>query len=53
MTPTQYPDFRAKEAAHNRNIMRQFIPVIWKQAFIAPMAIKGDYETIGLRSDVL
>lgn len=50
MAPTQHPDFRNAEAINNCNILRQLIPVIWKQVFIAPMVQHGDYDTIGLQS---
>lgn len=46
-------DAKSEIARQNRNILRQLIPAVWKQAFIAPMAIKGDYERIGIKSRIL
>lgn len=42
------PRFNTEALDLAKAVLKQFIPAIWKQAFIAPMAIKGDYDQIGL-----
>lgn len=47
------PDFRYNEYIQATEILKALIPTVWKQVFIAPMAIHGSYEQIGLRSRTL
>lgn len=33
-----------------KGIFMHLIPAIWRQVFVAPMAMRGEYDTCGLRS---
>jgi hypothetical protein len=53
MTRFNNPDRNNAQAIQNKAIIRALIPQLWKQAFIAPMAMEGDYERIGIQSPLL
>lgn len=50
MTRFNNPDRNNAQAIQNKAIIRSLIPEVWKQAFIAPMAMEGDYDRIGIKS---
>lgn len=47
------PSFNTEVPELIQATLKQFIPAIWHQAFIAPMYIKGDYDQINVRSKTL
>ena len=53
MRTTHKPDFRNSEFIQATNVLKALIPTVWKQAFIAPMAVHGSFEQIGIRSQQL
>lgn len=44
------PNFQKNTTPVAVDILKEFIPAVWKHAFLAPMAFRGRYEHIGIQS---
>lgn len=47
------PALRHNEFIQATAVLKALIPTVWKQVFIAPMAVHGSYEQIGISSQKL